>query len=489
MKRFHKLWRPFARPASMIAFGLAVVLFVPAVVSAVPIVFNDQASFLAALGGATPTTYDFEVGSGFPAAGGTIGTFGGVNFAAQTETYPDTASGTQGMTGAGGTFTTATVNFLGLAQRPNAIGMFGLDLTQFGPEVVRVSATFTSGATRAFDIRLAPGAPDFTPTFLGIIDRNDTVQSLSILGTEVGGPPPSRAWLIDDLVRAFVTPDPKSVVTHLSTTTSDGRLVSWDAKYNLSLTSGQVIVRVNIRLVDLDGMPLAALPTLSAPRSSNADGCGNSLTCIWEKGIEGIWSGHFNVLDPTLSQTYPLLFDVNFVSSGQDFNTRVDPRAPCSSQMSRWCLDNPGGFSNDYQDEVAAHEFGHQVGLYDEYTPFGAVDPAALLGNICSIPPAGQAFCTSLMADLGPTKQRYYESILANLESLLGRNLSLAFAGQPPYPADAPLPDYGLHHGAPDDFGSPQQVPAPASVVFLLVGALAGLGYRALLRFRSGSAS
>jgi len=489
MKSWRKLLRQFARPTVGILLRLSPLLLLPTIVSATPIIFNDQSSFLTALGGATPTTYNFEVGSGFPPAGGTIGVFGGVNFSAQTDIYPITTSGTQAMTGAGGTFTPATVNFQGLAQRPNAIGLFGLDLTQFGPEVVRVSATFTSGATRSFDIQLAPGAPNFTPTFLGVIDRNDTIQSLSIFGTNVNGPPPLRAWLIDDLVQAFVTPDPKSIVTHLSTTTSDGRLVSWDAKYNLSLTNGQVIVRVNIRLVDLNGNPLAAPPTLSAPRSSNADGCGNLLTCIWEKGIEGIWSGHFNVLDPTLNQTYPLLFDVNFVSSGQDFNTRVDPSAPCSSQMSRWCLNNPGGFSNDYQDEVAAHEFGHQVGIYDEYTPFGAIDPAAPPGSICTIPPQGQAFCDSLMADLGPTKQRYYESILANLGSLLGRNLSLAFAGQPPYPADAPLPDYGLHHGEPDNFAEPQQVPQPATIALLLASALAALGSRVLFRSRSGSNS
>ena len=95
----------------------------------------------------------------------------------------------------------------------------------------------------------------------------------------------------------------------------------------------------------------------------------------------------------------------------------------------------------------------------------------------------------SLMADLGPTKQRYYESILANLGSLLGRNLSLAFAGQPPYPANAPLPDYGLHHGEPDDFAPPQQVPQPATIILLLAGALAGLGSPILFRSRSASTS
>ncbi len=179
---------------------------------------------------------------------------------------------------------------------------------------------------------------------------------------------------------------------------------------------------------------------------------------------------------------------MNFVSSGQDFVTRVDPSANCSSQMSRWCVDNPGGATNERQDEVAAHEFGHMVGIYDEYA-IGTVDPAALPASLCTIPPAGQAFCNSLMADLGPTRQRYYESILANLESLLGRDLSLAFAGQPPYPANPPLPDFGLHHDHPDDLQLPQQVPQSGSIVLLLGGALAGLGSRVLFRSRSGSAS
>src|SRR6266436_4420099 len=226
-KSLRKPLRQFARCALTSLFALSAVLL-PTAASAAPILYNSQSAFLADLGGATPTTYSFEVGSGFPAAGGTIGTFGDVNFSAQTETYPDTASGTQGMTGAAGTFTTATVNFQGLATRPNAIGMFGLDLTQFGPEVVRVSATFTSGATNAFEIRLAPSAPDFTPTFLGVIDRNDTIQSLTIFGTNAGGLTPSRAWLIDDLTQAYAPPasvPAQPLVTHLIGTNG----VFWDA--------------------------------------------------------------------------------------------------------------------------------------------------------------------------------------------------------------------------------------------------------------------
>jgi hypothetical protein len=449
--------------------------FLPMGVSAAPILYSSQSAFLADLGGATPTTYNFEVGSGFPAAGGTIGVVGGVNFSAQTEIYPTPPSGTQAMTGAGGTFTTATVDFQNLATRPNAVGMFGLDLTQFGPEVIRVSATFTSGATSSFDIRLAPSAPDFTPTFLGFIDRNDTVRSLSMFGTEVAGPPPSRAWLIDDLVQAYVPPAllaPEQVVA--VRTGSNG--VSWTSKYDLSFANGQVKVGVDIQLVDMNGNPLAAPPMLPAPRLNNSDGCGLLLTCIWEKGIEGIWSNRFNVVDQNL--TYPLLFDVNFVSSGQDFNTKVNPATPCSSRMSAWCLDNPGGWGNEYQDEVAAHEFGHMLGLYDEYFG-GTVDPTVPVSSLCTS--GGQAFCNSLMADFGPTLDRYYESILANLELGLGRNLSLAFAGQPPYPADPPR--FDLAQGE----DPPGQVSQPATLILVLAGVLAGLGYRVRVRRRPGS--
>jgi len=119
----------------------------------------------------------------------------------------------------------------------------------------------------------------------------------------------------------------------------------------------------------------------------------------------------------------------------------------------------------------------------------GAVHPAAPPGSLCTIPPQGQAFCMSLMADLGRTKQRYYESILPNLGSLLGRNLSLAFAGQHLILPTRRCPDYGLNHRPLDDFQLPQQVPQPANIVLLLAGALAGLGSPILFRSRSASTS
>ena len=469
------------RASSLTACALGAALFASAAqLPAAPVLYTSQSAFTADLDGAPPTTYNFEVGSGFPADGGNFGTIGGVTFSAQTFAYPDTPSGTQGMTGAGGTFTPATVSFDNLATRPNAISMFGLDLTQAGPEVIHVSATFTSGATRDFEIQLAPGAPDFTNTFFGLIDRTDTIRNLTIFGANKGEQTDTRAWLIDDLSQAYVRPAdiPSQQVT--GSRTSAGNVVTWNTKYQVSFESGQIAVHVNILLVDMQGNPLTTNPVLTAPRTDNSDGCGLDLKCIWEKGIEGIWSGRYNVVDQNL--TYPLLFDVNFVTSGEDYRTRVDPTPHCSSQMSRWCIDNISG--NDRQDEVAAHEFGHQVGLFDEYST-GAVDPSAPTGNLCVLPGQSQLFCNSLMADLGPTQERYFQSILNNIDDLFGRSLALQFAGQPPYPGDPPDLEFALHHDAPDNFG----VPAPPTLVFVLAGALLCLVARLKLRRQPRSTS
>ena len=56
-------------------------------------------------------------------------------------------------------------------------------------------------------------------------------------------------------------------------------------------------------------------------------------------------------------------------SAEADFNvTVVDGKG--RANMTRWYTDRPHG---DYE-EVAAHEFGHMMGMYDEYTG-GAIDP------------------------------------------------------------------------------------------------------------------
>ncbi len=180
---------------------------------AVLITFNDEATFLGAVGSAT--TYDFETSSGFPADtnGGTlggfapIGLFDGINFDASVYESSSTPVGEQSMTGPTGTFSDATLTF---SPGTTGFGFFGLDLTQTGPEVIRVTVDFLSGPDRVFDIGLEIGDPNFTPKYFGVWDSTDSILSAMIMGTN-GGPPNdiTRAWNIDDLsVAAGVPPVP-----------------------------------------------------------------------------------------------------------------------------------------------------------------------------------------------------------------------------------------------------------------------------------------
>jgi hypothetical protein len=185
--------------AAGVDFNLPTVTSEAVTVSGTPDADNAETALIGEL--SAFTTYDFETASGFPAAGGTIGLFDGINFDAQTASFTSPPSGTQGMTGNGGTFTTASLDFTGLPEKPIAFGFFALDLTT-GGEVIRATVNFSDATQQVFDVQLQGGAPSFTPTYFRFIDVSKTIDSISFVGTEVGGTCPGticRAWLIDDL--------------------------------------------------------------------------------------------------------------------------------------------------------------------------------------------------------------------------------------------------------------------------------------------------
>ncbi|HSR53895.1 MAG TPA: hypothetical protein VLV83_23965 [Acidobacteriota bacterium] len=156
--------------------------------------FSDEENFLAELPNAT--RFDFEGGSG------AVGTIDGIAFDAQYFDSSQATSGDTTMTGAGGTFTVATVDFSGLGSKPNAFGFVALDLTTIGPEVIRVTVDYTTLPDQVIDVQLGPNDPTGTPIYFGLIEPSDTIESLSFVGTEVGSSCPGgtcRAWLIDDL--------------------------------------------------------------------------------------------------------------------------------------------------------------------------------------------------------------------------------------------------------------------------------------------------
>ena len=134
-------------------FSTILLLAISGTSQAVLTTYNNQASFLVDVG--TATTYDFETGSGFPDASGggfqTIGLFDGINFDATTfDAGASVAiSGTQVMSGAGGSFTPATLTF---APGTTGLGFFALDLTIVGSEVIQLLVDFDAGPDQTFNI-------------------------------------------------------------------------------------------------------------------------------------------------------------------------------------------------------------------------------------------------------------------------------------------------------------------------------------------------
>ncbi len=201
----------------------------------------------------------------------------------------------------------------------------------------------------------------------------------------------------------------------------------WDYSYDLSFSHQQLLVDLDLQLA--------------------GDDPGQALRDVWEQGIEGIWSNHYDIVDGT--HEYPIIFNVDWVNSGADHVVTVHDTSG-RANTDNWYT-TVAGWGNSYQDEVAAHESGHYFGLYDEYSG-GAVHP--LTGFITT---------NALMADLGPVQERYYLDILNWLETASGRDLSLALlAGAPPYPHDPALPG----------FSDPQPViPAPGAILLSSIGA------------------
>jgi len=188
----------------------------------------------------------------------------------------------------------------------------------------------------------------------------------------------------------------------------DGRPdYGWTSGYDISFVSQVLRIELNIQLI--------------------GDDPGDALRQQWEQGIEDIWSNAHDIVDGPY--TYPIEVEVNWVSTNPHHVVTVHSGTGRST-MTHWYTDRPGGWGNEYQDEIAAHEAGHMLGLYDEY-PDGALDPDTQFTTT-----------NSLMADLGPTRDWHYEHIVEWLETRSDRDLSSAPSPLPPYPFDDPIPDF-----------------------------------------------
>lgn len=132
---------------------------------------------------------------------------------------------------------------------------------------------------------------------------------------------------------------------------------AWTASYDIGFVNQNLLIDVDVFL--------------------SGDDPGNDLRNIWEQGIESIWSNTFDIFDGTFY--YDTLFNVDWLSTsaGADHTVIVHTGNGNVNKVD-WYTGSPSGWPYSYQDEMAAHEFGHMIGLFDEYNG-GALDPVTKL--------------------------------------------------------------------------------------------------------------
>jgi hypothetical protein len=134
---------------------------------------------------------------------------------------------------------------------------------------------------------------------------------------------------------------------------------SWRYSYDIAFDKEKIIIQVGIRLVPHGGVTRMDLDRVKSK---------------WEKGIEETWSNKFSIRTSS-EQTYPIIVDVSFNRNSSHHQVIVRPGGGRSEIIYWNIMDTPA---------VAAHEFGHMIGVYDEYKG-GALDPKNKMVDATSI--------------------------------------------------------------------------------------------------------
>jgi len=147
------------------------------------------------------------------------------------------------------------------------------------------------------------------------------------------------------------------------------------------------------------------------------DDPGDALKNTWMTGIEGAWNDKYEIQYG--SNRYPVEVNVDWVAINPDITVTVHDAVGRDDELNWYTTLE--GWGNSYQGVAAAHEFGHMMGLYDEY-PEGAVNPVTKYTTT-----------NALMADFGPVRLRYYDLFLTWMRDKTGiATLSLVAAAPAP---------------------------------------------------------
>lgn len=121
----------------------------------------------------------------------------------------------------------------------------------------------------------------------------------------------------------------------------------WNYSYDICLLDDVLIIDVDLKLIGHNP--------------------GQERINAWETSIETTWS--------TDRFDTPIVFNVNWVSSDQDYTVTITDTTN-NNRMTRWAA-----YSHI---NMASHEFGHMLGLFDEYSggAYAPIDPLFHTGGL-----------------------------------------------------------------------------------------------------------
>ena len=134
---------------------------------------------------------------------------------------------------------------------------------------------------------------------------------------------------------------------------------AWKYGYDVAIQNGDLIVRVSVNLIPAGGVTMRELDRVKPS---------------WEEGIERIWSHRFSLKTGSGKQ-YPIIMDVVFRGPRFHHDVIVRPGSGRSDELNWNILDSP---------ELVSHEFGHMIGMFDEYHK-GALAPRGAIIDRASI--------------------------------------------------------------------------------------------------------
>lgn len=169
------------------------------------------------------------------------------------------------------------------------------------------------------------------------------------------------------VVLLYSTSGNAGLITNIATETVRYSILSqnpwgnfrWTTSYDISFVDQDLLIDVDVYLRGADP--------------------GSALRDFWEEGIESIWSNAFDLSDGTYF--YDTVFNVDWLNTsvGADHTVNVI-EGNGNVNLTQWYTGRPSGYSYSRQGVIAAHEFGHMIGLFDEYRG-GALNPDGLIRN------------------------------------------------------------------------------------------------------------